>query len=81
MKTTSPARACANCVAPDKLAEGAILPTVGEIRRVSRAVALAVAEEAVRADVAALQTRERLEERLALEIWDPQYMELVRADE
>jgi len=75
------ARACADCVAPDRLAAGMILPTVGEIRRVSRAVALAVAQEAVRLGVAAEQSREHLEERLELEIWEPQYMELVRADE
>ncbi len=75
------ARACAECVSPEKLAEGVILPTVGEIRRVSRAVALAVAEEAVRSGLAAAQPREHLEERLELEIWTPQYMELVREDE
>jgi malic enzyme len=54
---------------------------VGEIRRVSRTVAMAVAEEAVRAGVAEPRTHEQLEEQLDLEIWDPQYMELVRADE
>jgi len=75
------ARACAGCVAPDELAAGTILPTVGEIRRVSRAVALAVAEEAVRAGVATRRSRAQLEERLDLEVWEPQYMELVRADE
>jgi len=75
------ARACADCVPPGRLAAGVILPTVGEIRRVSRAVALAVAEEAVRLGLAEEQTREQLEERLDLEIWEPQYMELVREDE
>lgn len=75
------AKACADCVPPDRLAEGFILPTVGEIRRVSRAVALAAADEAVRAGVAEQQTHEYFEERLDLEIWEPQYMELVRADE
>jgi len=75
------ARACAACVPPDKLAQGTILPCVGEIRRVGRAVALAVAEEAVRSGVAAPQSSEQLEERLELEMWEPQYMELVRADE
>jgi malic enzyme len=75
------ARACAACVAPDKLAQGIILPTVGEIRRVSRAVALAAAQEAVRSGVAPEQSHEHLEERLELEIWEPQYMELVREDE
>jgi len=75
------ARACADQVPPDKLAEGTILPAVGDIRRVSRAVALAVALEAVRSGVAAEQTRSQLEERLELETWEPRYMELVRADE
>jgi len=75
------AQACADCVPPDRLAQGTILPTVGEIRRVSRAVALAVAEEAVRSGFAAEQSREQLEERLELEVWEPHYMEMVRADE
>ncbi len=75
------ARACAECVPPERLAAGTILPTVGEIRRVSRTVALAVAEEAVRTKECEPLTREQLEERLDLEIWEPQYMELVRADE
>jgi malic enzyme len=65
------ARACAECVPPDKLAEGIILPSVGEIRR----------EQAVHVGAAAPQSRQHLEERLELEVWEPQYMELVRADE
>ena len=75
------AKACAECVPAERLAAGTILPIVGEIRRVSRAVALAVAEEAVRSGDADEQTRKQLEERLDLEVWEPQYMELVRADE
>ena len=71
------AEACAACVPRERVAAGTILPAVGEIRRVSRAVALAVAEEALRSGLAPDPSPERFEERLDLETWEPHYLDLV----
>jgi malic enzyme len=75
------ARAVAACVPPERRAQGVILPTVGEIRRVSRAVALAVALEAVHSGEASEATPEELAERLDRATWWPDYMELAAAEE
>jgi malate dehydrogenase (oxaloacetate-decarboxylating) len=64
-------------VPPDRIARGTILPPVKDIRAVSRAVARAVALEAVALGVAPPATGAEIDERLDLEIWWPEYMEMV----
>ncbi len=73
------ARAVAATVAPEQLAQGRILPPVQEIRSVSRAVARAVAEEAMRSGHAPKLPRDELDRRLDRETWEPRYMRLVVA--
>ena len=51
-----------------------LYPGQGEIRRVSREVAVAVGREAVRAGLADLRREEEVERRVDAEIWDPAYL-------
>lgn len=57
----------------------AVLPPLASIREVSRRIALAVAEEAVRTQVAEPASRESLESRIASLTWSPAYPTLTRA--
>ena len=75
------ALAVADCVPRERRAQGYILPSVSEIRRVSRSVALAVGTEAVRSGVAPEASPGELKERLDLEMWSPQYMDFEWSDE
>ncbi|ADH85198.1 NAD-dependent malic enzyme [Desulfurivibrio alkaliphilus] len=83
---TAAARAVADRVAPADLAAGVLLPEVGELREVSRAVAVAVGESAIKAGVAgpcAVSTYQHHNDptRLARLIdgmrWRPGYLPLV----
>ncbi len=52
----------------------ALLPSLKQVRAVSRHVALAVAEEAMRCGVAATLSRSQLEQRIDAKMWTPKYL-------
>jgi malate dehydrogenase (oxaloacetate-decarboxylating) len=56
-----------------------LFPALEGVRRVSRRVALAVAEEALRAGLAKVASTEELERRIDAKIWEPRYARYVRA--
>jgi malic enzyme len=66
----------AGLVAPDRLAQGALYPRLAELRPVSRAVAAAVAQEAVRAGVAGLPPGTDPAAAVAAIRWTPDYPDL-----
>ena len=66
------ARTLADAVTPDRLAVGALYPPIGSLREVSRAIALAVAREAIGSGLAA--PSERLEEEVDRAMWLPAYV-------
>lgn len=71
------ARALADSVAAEELAEGSLYPSVSRLREVTRAVAIAVAGEAVESGIG----RDLAEDRIAREVdefmWEPEYPVLV----
>lgn len=71
---TAAAYALAKEVSQERLDLGAVYPPIGDIRRVSRVVAMAVAKEAVALSVAPQRSDEELSARLDAEIWDPVYI-------
>lgn len=66
--------ALAEQVSDELLAEGRIYPDVKDIRRVSRAVALAVAREAVHQGAAPKRSDDDLAARLDRETWEARYL-------
>jgi malic enzyme len=73
------ARALAAEVPPERLARGAIYPSVESLRAVSRAVAVAVAREAVAAGVSRLPADTDLEAEVDRSMWWPDYVPYVAA--
>ena len=68
------ARTLADAVTTDRLATGAIYPPVGALREVTRAIALEVAGEAVRAGVAGISREDDLEATVDGAMWWPDYV-------
>jgi malate dehydrogenase (oxaloacetate-decarboxylating) len=66
-------RALSAMVTPEQEARGFLLPAMGDIRKVSRAVALAVAIEARDSGLGRLLDEQNYEEVIARAQWDPQY--------
>jgi malate dehydrogenase (oxaloacetate-decarboxylating) len=66
------AYALADQVGDDLLAKGQIYPDINDVRAVSRAVAIAVAREAIEEGVA--DPIDDLEEAVDAEMWDPEYL-------
>jgi malic enzyme len=73
------ARTLASLVTDDRLAVGALFPPIGALRAVSRAVALAVAREAVGSGLADLVSDEALEADIDAAMWWPAYVPYVPA--
>ncbi|HLI16396.1 MAG TPA: NAD-dependent malic enzyme [Acidimicrobiales bacterium] len=67
------ARALADQVDPERLAAGALYPPLGDLRRVSRALAVAVAREARDTGVGRAIAGGELEAAVDAAIWDPDY--------
>ena len=57
-----------------------LLPTIGDARKVSRSVALAVGKTAISEGVSALPDPEMLEEELDAYVWEPVYLPYERID-
>ena len=68
------ARTLADAVTAERLAAGAIYPPVGALREVTRAIALEVAGEAVRAGVAGISPADDLEATVDGAMWWPAYV-------
>ena len=66
------AKAQASCVSDELLAMSCVYPRIGEMRKVSRAVALAVAQRAIEEGVA--PPADDLEERIQMAMWEPDYL-------
>jgi malic enzyme len=73
------ARALAEATSPARVAAGALYPPVTDLRVVARAVALAVACEAVRAGVAQIRDGVDLEAEVDAAMWWPAYAPYVPA--
>ncbi len=73
------ARALASAVAPERLAAGALYPSVESLRSVSRAVAVAVVREAVAAGISRLPAGTDLEAEVDRSMWWPDYVPYVAA--
>ena len=67
------AQALANFVNEDDLAHGALYPQLDEIRTVSHAIAVAVAEKAFALGVASAQRPTDLAKAISESMYDPQY--------
>jgi malic enzyme len=67
------ARTLADLVAPERLATGALYPPIAALRSVSRAVALAVAGEAVGSGLSA-SSSDSLEAEIDAAMWWPDYV-------
>jgi len=66
------AKTLAGCVSEEQLAMSCIYPRIDDVRRVSRAVALAVARRAIEEGVA--QPVDGLEAKIDAAMWDPKYL-------
>jgi malic enzyme len=68
------ARAIARAVSAERLAAGALLPPIGELRRIARDVAIAVAGEARRAGLAGIGDELDLAQEVDRATWWPAYV-------
>jgi malic enzyme len=75
------ASSIAGTVSTDRFAAGALLPPIGDLRRIARRVAIAVAEEARRAGVAGIGQEADLEAEVDAATWWPAYVPYSRARE
>lgn len=69
----------AGMVSADRLAEGALYPRIARLRPISREIAIAVAREASESGVARAMSGEEIEAAVDGEIWEPDYVPLVRS--
>ena len=72
------ARTVAAAVSDARLAAGALMPPIGGLRALARAVAIAVAEEARRAGVAGVGSEQDLEADVDAATWWPAYVPYTR---
>ena len=63
----------ASLVGPDRLSAGALYPRLGDLREVSRAIAIAVAEQARECGVAHLDADQDVTSRVEAAMWTPNY--------
>jgi malic enzyme len=63
----------AGLVTADRVAQGALYPPIADLRRISRAVAIAVATQATQEGVTQLAPGEDIEEAVAAAMWHPSY--------
>ena len=73
------ARTLAGCVAPSRVAAGTIYPPLAELRKVSRAIAVAVAREARDSFLGRVASDEEIEARVERAMWAPEYPGLANA--
>ena len=73
------ARTLASAVTDDRLASGAIYPPVGELRAVSRSIAIEVAREALAAGLAGIDPGSDVEALVDAAMWWPEYVPYQRA--
>jgi malic enzyme len=73
------ARVVANCVRDERLAEGALLPHVSELRAVSAAVAAAVVRHASKREIGRHFADDEVERSVAAASWYPDYVPVVPA--
>jgi malic enzyme len=66
----------AGLVSDDRLAAGGLYPRLADLRQVSRTIAVAVGQEAVRAGLAKLPAGEDVEAAVDAAMWTPDYQEL-----
>ena len=66
----------AGLVPPQRLAQGALYPPLGELRAVSRAIAVAVAQEALSSGVARIDSDVPVTDLVDAQMWTPAYQEL-----
>lgn len=78
-RPASIARTLADAVTPDGLAVGAIYPTVGELRAVTRAIATVVAREAIDAGLAGVAADTDIDALVDGATWWPAYVPYVPA--
>jgi malic enzyme len=71
------AQTLAGLVTADRVAQGALYPPVADLRRVSRAVAIAVAAQARQDGVARLAPEEDLEAAVTAAMWRPSYPDVL----
>jgi malate dehydrogenase (oxaloacetate-decarboxylating) len=67
------AKALASCSPAKHDPKANLLPPLEKVREVSFQVALAVAKEAIKSDLAEYMTDEQLEERIHKNVWEPMY--------
>ncbi len=67
------ARTCADAVTKERFEEGALYPDQGDLREVSRSIAVAVATEARRANLGKLRRDDEIEAAVDEMIWYPEY--------
>ena len=67
----------ASLVSADRVAHGALYPPVADLRRVSRAVATAVATQASQDGVARLAPGDDIGKAVAAAMWYPSYPDLL----
>jgi len=70
----------AGLVGAERLAQGALYPPIADLRKISRAIAVAVAREAVDSGVARIAPGADIEETVATAVWVPSYQELRNYD-
>ncbi|MCC6910280.1 MAG: NAD-dependent malic enzyme [Phycisphaerales bacterium] len=75
------ARALADCISAERLAAGALYPDQGDLRHVSKRIAIAVVREAKRLDLGRLLRDESIEETVENAMWYPQYTDPNRQPE
>jgi malate dehydrogenase (oxaloacetate-decarboxylating) len=71
------ARTLASLVPPDRVAHGGLYPPITDLRRVSRAIAIAVATQARESGVARMAPDEDIEKAVAAEMWLPSYPDVL----
>jgi malate dehydrogenase (oxaloacetate-decarboxylating) len=67
----------ASLVPPDRVAQGALYPPIADLRRVSRAIAIAVATQARQSGVARLASDEDISKAVDAEMWLPSYPDVL----
>jgi len=74
------ARTLASCVSSPRLGAGAIYPSVADLRPVTRAIATAVAREAVAVGISTLRTAEDADAAVEAAMWWPDYVPYLPAE-
>ena len=67
------AKVLAGTTGAERLAQGALYPPIGELRAISRRIAIAVAREARDEGIARILSDEEIEREVNAMMWDPGY--------